>query len=90
MCVIARDDEIEDFEWYDDASVDTTGLHIPSSTAVEHGTPVYSEDRRAPSSYRLLEWGGSDVTTGSVGFSGSFGASDPYDTSGCDVTSAPF
>ena len=42
------------------------------------------------SSYRLLEWGGSDVTTGSVGFSGSFGASDPYDTSGCDVTSAPF
>ena len=48
MCVIARDDEIEDFEWYDDASVDTTGLHIPSSTAVEHGTPVYSEDRRAP------------------------------------------
>ena len=42
------------------------------------------------SSYRLLEWGGSDVTTGSVGFSGSFGASDPIDTSGCDVTSAPF
>ena len=48
MCVIARDDEIEDFEWYDDASVDTTGLHIPPSTAVEHGTPMYSEDGRAP------------------------------------------
>ena len=44
MCVIARDDEIED----EDASVDTTGLHIPPSTAVEHGTPVYSEDGRAP------------------------------------------
>ena len=42
------------------------------------------------SSYRLLEWGGSDVTTGSVGVSGSFGAYDPNDTSGCDVTSAPF
>ena len=47
MCIIARDDEIEDFEWYDDVSVDTTGLHIPP-TAVEHGTPVYSEDGRAP------------------------------------------
>ena len=29
---------------------------------------------------------GSDVTTGSVGISASFGGSDPIDTSGCDVT----
>ena len=53
-------------------------------------TTTATTGKMQKSSYRLLEWGGSDVTTGSVGFSGSFGASDPIDTSGCDVTSAPF
>ena len=74
-----------------------TWCHVELMKAIEKGYEVLKihevwhwEQTTDESSYRLLEWGGSDVTTGSVGFSGSFGASDPYDTSGCDVTSAPF
>ena len=52
-------------------------LGFPENEIVNSGTWKTSPSVVDVSSYRLLEWGGSDVTTGSVGVSGSFGASDP-------------
>ena len=48
------DDEMEEFEWYEEESVNTTGLHIPPRTALEYGTPVFNADE-IPSEWELFE-----------------------------------
>ena len=69
-----------------------TSPHFPSPLTQDPslGPNPYPSPPYIPQPYILLEWGGSDVTTGSVvRVGGSEGAGEP-DTSGCDVTSAPF
>ena len=66
--------------------------HFPSPLTQDPslGPNPYPSPPYIPQPHILLEWGGSDVTTGSVvRVGGSEGAGEP-DTSGCDVTSAPF